>query len=117
MTFIDGDDALIGRQVFSVLNAIYQKYKPAVTYGQLLTLYHQENSIRLVKDFGYTVKLEDIKSGKYRKSNKFITRHLRTLYVDLFRKLKDSDFRFSNGSYINYATDTVIMKPVLQMVE
>jgi hypothetical protein len=33
MVFVDGDDALIGRQVFSTLNAIYQKYKVALTYG------------------------------------------------------------------------------------
>jgi glycosyltransferase involved in cell wall biosynthesis len=25
MVFLDGDDALIGRQVFSLLNAVYQK--------------------------------------------------------------------------------------------
>jgi hypothetical protein len=36
MTLVDGDDALIGRQVFSLLNAIYQKYKPALTFGQLI---------------------------------------------------------------------------------
>jgi hypothetical protein len=36
MTFIDGDDSLVGRQVFSLLNAIYQRDKPALTFGQLV---------------------------------------------------------------------------------
>ena len=34
MAFVDGDDALIGRQVFALENAIYQKNKAAVTFGQ-----------------------------------------------------------------------------------
>ncbi len=36
MVFLDGDDALIGRQVFALLNAVYQKEKIALTYGQSL---------------------------------------------------------------------------------
>lgn len=33
MIFLDGDDALIGRQVLALLNAVYQKEKVALTYG------------------------------------------------------------------------------------
>ena len=36
MVLLDGDDALIGRQVFALLNAVYQKEKIALTYGQFL---------------------------------------------------------------------------------
>ncbi len=36
MVLLDGDDVLIGRQVFSLLNAVYQKEKVALTYGQFL---------------------------------------------------------------------------------
>jgi hypothetical protein len=36
MISVDGDDALIGRQVFALLNAVYQKDKVALTYGQFL---------------------------------------------------------------------------------
>ena len=36
MTLVDGDDALVGRQVFGTLNAFYQKHKPALTFGQLV---------------------------------------------------------------------------------
>ncbi len=36
MVMLDGDDALIGRQVFALLNAVYQKEKVALTYGQFL---------------------------------------------------------------------------------
>lgn len=46
MVLVDGDDALIGRQVFSLLNAYYQAEKPALVYTQLLFIYpdHVGNS-------------------------------------------------------------------------
>lgn len=36
MVLIDGDDSLIGRQVFALLNAYYQREKPPMVYTQLL---------------------------------------------------------------------------------
>ncbi len=36
MLVVDGDDMLIGRQVLSLLNAYYQKNKPALVYTQFL---------------------------------------------------------------------------------
>jgi hypothetical protein len=44
MVFLDGDDALIGRQVFSLLNAVYQKEKVALTYGKFLLV--RKNQIK-----------------------------------------------------------------------
>ena len=43
MIYLDGDDVLIGRQVFSLLNAIYQREKCALTYGKYLRL--KQNSV------------------------------------------------------------------------
>jgi len=43
MVFIDGDDSLIGRQVFGLLNAVYQKEKVALTYGQFFMV--RENKV------------------------------------------------------------------------
>lgn len=36
MVLVDGDDMIIGRQVFSLLNAYYQQNKPAIVYTQFL---------------------------------------------------------------------------------
>lgn len=38
MVLLDGDDALVGRQVFALLNAVYQKEKLGLVYGQLLVV-------------------------------------------------------------------------------
>jgi hypothetical protein len=39
---LDGDDSLIGRDVFGVLNAVYQKQKVALTYGQFILVKKNE---------------------------------------------------------------------------
>ena len=36
LVMLDGDDSLIGRDVFAVLNAVYQKQKVGLTYGQFI---------------------------------------------------------------------------------
>jgi hypothetical protein len=44
LVMLDGDDALIGRQVFALLNAVYQKEKIALTYGQFLLVRNDQIS-------------------------------------------------------------------------
>ena len=44
LVMLDGDDALIGRQVFTLLNAVYQKEKIALTYGQFLLVRNDQIS-------------------------------------------------------------------------
>jgi cellulose synthase/poly-beta-1,6-N-acetylglucosamine synthase-like glycosyltransferase len=39
MVLVDGDDSLVGRQVFSLLNAYYQTHKAAIVYTQLLFIW------------------------------------------------------------------------------
>ena len=36
MILLDGDDSLVGTQVLSLLNAVYQKEKLALVYSQFL---------------------------------------------------------------------------------
>ena len=38
LVVMNGEDSLIGRQVFSLINAVYQKSKAALTYGQELII-------------------------------------------------------------------------------
>jgi hypothetical protein len=42
LVMLDGDDSLIGRDVFGVLNAVYQKQKVALTYGQFILVRKNE---------------------------------------------------------------------------
>lgn len=44
--FVDGDDELVGRKVFKVFNAIYQRKKPAVAYSISLEYWVYDNFIK-----------------------------------------------------------------------
>ena len=82
---IDGDDALIGRQVFGLLNAIYQKEKIALTYGQFFIL----EKDKIVRNAPTVDISNNIQKGLYpRVLRRFMTGHLKTMYVDVYRAIK-----------------------------
>lgn len=51
MIQLDGDDSLIGRQAFSLLNAIYRKDKVGLTYGQYLLVNQDSNNLVSPKSY------------------------------------------------------------------
>lgn len=42
---IDGDDALIGRQVFAMFNAVYQRTESALVYSNYLHVMFNEKAL------------------------------------------------------------------------
>jgi hypothetical protein len=62
MVFLDGDDSLIGRQVFALLNAVYQKEKIALTYGQFIVI---RNSFTF-QGFSRPIPSDLLMNGKFR---------------------------------------------------
>lgn len=46
----------------------------------------------------------------------FFTSHLKTMYVDVFRKIKVSDLQYANGTFYDYASDVTYMTPAVQLV-
>jgi hypothetical protein len=91
MVLVDGDDALIGRQVFALLNAFYQREKPALVYTQLLFVYSDHIGNSRNQPINTTI-FEA--TGAWRKQYRFCTSHLKTFYVDLFRMIKKEDLQF-----------------------
>jgi hypothetical protein len=41
---MNGDDSLIGRNILSLLNAIYQQYEVALTYSNYLTVNNNDRT-------------------------------------------------------------------------
>lgn len=109
---LDGDDALIGRQVFSFLNAIYQKEKVALTYGQFLLV--RENHIS--NGFSRDIPVQYLEQGTFRQLKSFFSSHLKTMYVDVMRKIKQEDLQYPNGTFYDYAPDVTYMTPSIEMV-
>ena len=82
---LDGDDSFIGTNVLSLLNALYQKKKVALLWNNFLQI--NENSRAMM---GFSRDLDDFKNNfkSYRITHRFVSSHLKSFYVDLFRKIK-----------------------------
>ncbi len=57
-----------------------------------------------------TINLED---GNFRKLKSFYTSHLKTMYVDVFKQIKITDFQYNNGTFHNSASDVAYMTPAI----
>lgn len=112
MVLVDGDDALIGRQVFALLNAFYQREKPALVYTQLLFVYSDHIGNSRNQPINTTI-FET--TGAWRKQYSFCTSHLKTFYVDLFRMIKKEDLQFEKDEWIPHSPDVAYMTPMLEM--
>lgn len=51
--------------------------------------------------------------NSFRRLKGFISSHLKTFFVDLFRKIKVQDLQHNNGKFYGGASDTVMMIPML----
>ena len=92
MVLVDGDDMIIGRQVFALLNAYYQQNKPAIVYTQFLFIRdgHIGNATNREIDVNTLV------AGNWRKKRDFVSWHLKTFYTDLFRMIKQEDMKLDH---------------------
>jgi glycosyltransferase involved in cell wall biosynthesis len=102
---LDGDDKLIGSDVFTELAIAYNNKDTWATFGQLKPF--SESWTHL----SYPVK--DIKN--YRDRGPWIFSHLRTYKKWLFDKIKDEDLRDLDGEYYKLAGDCALIYPVVEM--
>lgn len=104
---VDGDDQLVGKQVFKLFNAQFQEKKSWFVYS---------NFISFVGTVGFSrpFKRQVVQENRYRTSN-FVTSHLRAFYTQLFRLIKEEDLKNDNGEYLRAANDVAICLPILQM--
>ena len=110
---LDGDDSFIGTNVLSLLNTLYQKERVAMMWNNFLEI--EENSRILM---GFSRDLDDYQksSGHFRATNKFVSSHLKSFYVDLFRKIKPDDLKYDDTKkFFGGASDTAMMFNMIEM--
>lgn len=87
---LDGDDSLVGKNALSLLNAIYQKEKAALIWSNFIIVYtNMQVSMGFSRGYSPAV----IQSASFRKVKGFISSHLKTFFVDLFKKIKREDLQ------------------------
>ena len=102
---VDGDDYLFDDKVLEYLNYIYQDTNIWMTYGQFISCAGRyRNFCQPISDF-----------RNYRKSNLWLSSHLRTLKKKIWKRIKDKDLQDDDGNYVKYAGDLSYMLPALEM--
>ena len=81
---------MLGKQVFKLLNAIFQKEGSWFVYTNFLNI---RGSIGYSRPFPAAT----IKNNKYR-AYPFVTSHLRAFYTQLFRNIRDKDLKDNEGN-------------------
>ena len=98
---------MLGKQVFKLFNAIFQKEGSWFVYTNFLNI---RGSIGYSRPFPAAT----IKNNKYR-AYPFVTSHLRAFYTQLFRNIRDKDLKDDEGNYLRAANDVAICIPILEM--
>ncbi len=104
---VDGDDRIIVPDLFCILNKLYADSSVWMTYGQ-----YQEYPVTKTGQCQPMPRWV-IEQQAFRKIP-WITSHLRTFYVKLFKKILPEDLLF-NGKFFSTAWDLAFMFPMLEM--
>ena len=104
---VDGDDELLGRQVFKLFSATFQREQAWFVYSNFL--------FGVLNNVGYSRPYPDyvIASNGYR-SYPFVASHLRAFYNRLFLNVMERDLRDGEGEYFRAANDVAICIPILE---
>ena len=78
---VDGDDELIGKQVFRLINAAYQKKDNWIVYFSLISNIYMYGVSKVLSD--------DMFEEKGSRKQMHVIGALRTFYTDLYLKIKD----------------------------
>jgi glycosyltransferase involved in cell wall biosynthesis len=107
---MDGDDELLGSQVFNVINTFYRKYNLNMAYGNFIE-YHETQEVMRI---GFSTEYEDTekRDNSYRSvGQKFGS--VKTFKTRLVSFIKESDLKDSTGGYYKYAGDYALLYPLL----
>jgi len=104
---VDGDDKLAHNNVLSTLNWVYEDQDIWMTYGQFRQIPSQEIG------FCKPIAIDTIANHTYRNSE-WLTSHLRTYYVWLFKKIDKQDLCYE-GIFVQACADRAIVYPLLEM--
>ena len=108
MVHLDGDDWLAHENALAVLNKFYDDPNTWMTYGQFISypMYKPGYCKPFPPDF--------IERNAFREYPRWISHHLRTHYIWLFRLIKLDDLKI-NGKFLPVTWDHALMFAMLEM--
>jgi glycosyltransferase involved in cell wall biosynthesis len=107
---LDGDDSLIRRDAFNIINDLYSNSNTLLTYGQYIWPNGQYGHCK-----AYTKEeFSDLRNGNYWAS------HMKTFKYKLYKEFMQQDpdllsFKDSNGEFYTITSDVAIMTPLMEI--
>lgn len=100
---MDADDAIIGRQAFKFVNAIY--HDPDTWMFNSVFIYDKSLQREVTTGPQDGVPMDVLENGTYRTSMIWKTSELRTFRTRLFNKIDEKDFKDESGVFYQWASD------------
>ena len=108
---VDGDDELVGKYVFKLINAAYFRMRSMAIYTN-----HIVSKREVLLDIGISnAYSEEVKQKNSYRFESHLYSHLRTTWVDLFLLIKEDDFKKRNGEWFDNAVDNAMFYPIFEM--
>ena len=111
MLVVRDKDALIGRNVLSVLNALYQKSQALVGYSCYLKMSNSSTELGKCADIDEFY----FKTKTFRNHLQYDKYRLMSFYTYIFRRIKVKDLTYEDGSFLTNSIDKAIMIPLIEM--
>ena len=112
---VDGDDELIGRQVFKVVNALYQKEKLFTLYSTFVIAAGEPNAPKHRLGKSKELWAQDLQSENFRKTKNRGYSHLRTMMSDTFLLMKPQSLQDEEGKFYWAIADNAMYFPAMEM--
>lgn len=115
MIVLDGDDPLIGRQVFTLVNAIFQKRNTRFLYFNHLTLRKKDPDGKWRYHLGWSIYTpEEVKKQRSYRTWKRLPTQLRCWTSDLFLSISFEKFT-RDGEFVMIGEDIPLMYNLQEM--
>lgn len=110
---LDGDDWFAHDRVLERLNEIYADSNVWLTYGSYV---EYPSYSYTVANFAKELPEKIVNKNRVRDYSRqnWCLSHLRTFYVSLYKRIKESDF-LMDGKYLSAANDLAVMIPLVEM--
>jgi glycosyltransferase involved in cell wall biosynthesis len=117
---LDGDDWLYNSSALQFLSNQYSQYNIDATYGECMVWngksISNKPSRNLYKFTNIKYKANVIKNRSYR-IEPFLPLHPMTWKIDLYKRIRNSDFKDPNNNWLKFTQDQSIMYPILEMAQ
>lgn len=106
---VDGDDEIIGRQAFRLLNYGFQHKQNWLVWTTYISTIYGFGMSQFIKNRRDFVNNDNTRRGQH------LVGHLTSFYIPLYKRIQLQDHQCPSGKWFTFASDDFIQSPLLEM--